>query len=75
MLIRATLFSLPIVAAFAVCGCSPESPYNSPADPSKEAAAIGAGAPRSKVSPARRKATKPPGGPPLHDLKNLRPLD
>jgi hypothetical protein len=71
MRVRAILFSLIAVAAVAVCGCSSESPYNIPADPAKEAAAINAGIPPSKVGVgARRKVTKPPGGGPLRASKN-----
>jgi hypothetical protein len=75
MLVRATLFSLPIIAALLGCGCSPGNPYNTPADPSKEAAEIGAGAPLRKVAIGRKKVTKPPGGAALKDLKNLQPSD
>jgi len=73
MLVRATLFYVPIIAVVVVCGCSAESPYNTPTDPSTEAAEIGARAPQRKATLTRRKATKPPGGAPLQDLKNLRP--
>jgi hypothetical protein len=75
MLVRATLFTLPIIAAVVMCGCSSESPYNTPADSSKEAAEIGAGTPLRKVAVGRKKVTKPPGGAALKDLKNLQPSD
>jgi hypothetical protein len=75
MLVRATLLSVPIIAVVVVCGCSAESPYNTPADPAKEAAEIGAGTPQRKATLTRKKATKLPGGSPLQDLKNLRPSD
>jgi hypothetical protein len=75
MLVRATWFALLLIAAAVVCGCSSESPYNTPSDPSKEAAEIAGAPPQRKVSVGRKKATKPPGGAPLKDLKNLRPSD
>jgi hypothetical protein len=70
MRVRAILFSLSAFAAVAVCGCNSESPYNIPADPAKEAAAINAGIPPTKVAVGRRKVTKPPGGRPLRASKS-----
>jgi len=75
MLVRANRVALLLIAAAVVCGCSSESPYNTPADPAKEAADIGAGAPRKKVGLGNRKTMKPPGGAPLKDLGNLQPSD
>jgi len=75
MLVRATRFALLLIAAVAVCGCSSESPYNTPADPSKEASEIGAGAPQKKVGLGKKKIKKPPGGAPLKDSGNLQPSD
>ncbi|MFI5458872.1 MAG: hypothetical protein ACHRXM_25875 [Isosphaerales bacterium] len=75
MLVRATRFVLLLIAAAVVCGCSSESPYNTPSDPSKEAAEIGAGAPQKKVGLGKRKTMKPPGGAPLKDMGNLQPSD
>jgi len=73
MRVRETRFSLPIIAALLVCGCSSESPYNTPADPSKEAAEIGTSTPQRKVTVGRLKVTKPPAGAALRDPKNLKP--
>jgi len=74
MRIRATLlFSLPACAATVLCGCNAESPYNIPADPTKEAAQIRSAAPPKKVAAGRRKVTKPPGGGPLRDPKSMQP--
>jgi hypothetical protein len=74
MRVRSTLFALPaFVIVMVVCGCTPEGTYNIPADPAKEAAEIGPGAPARKAGVGRRKVTKPPGGGPLKDANNLRP--
>jgi hypothetical protein len=73
MLVRATLLSLPIIAALVVCGCGPEMTYNTPADPSKEAAEIAGKAPQKKFTVNTKKVRKPPGGAALKDLKGLRP--
>jgi hypothetical protein len=61
MSIRGTKFVLCVIAAVAMGGCSSGTSYNVPADAAKEAAEIGAGAPRSKISVNNRKVTKPPG--------------
>jgi len=74
MLVRATRFFPPVIAALVACGCGSEGPYNIPADASKEAAAIGAGTPQRKVAAGRKKPTKPPGAQ-LKDASNLGPRD
>ena len=71
MHVRATLLSLPVIGVLLVCGCDAERQYNVPADPSKEAAEIGVGAPQKRVAFGKKKVTKPPGGAALKDLKNL----
>jgi hypothetical protein len=73
MLIRVTLWSLPIIAALLVCGCGPEMTYNTPTDPSKEAAEVAGAAPQRKAQVSTKKVRKPPGGAALKDLKGLRP--
>jgi hypothetical protein len=72
MLVRATLFALPLFAALAMCGCNSESPYNIPADPAKEAAELAPNAPPRRAAVGRKKVTKPPGGTPKEG-RNLRP--
>jgi hypothetical protein len=59
MLVRATKLTLCVIVSVALCGCdSGGSTEVPPADPAKEAAAIGAGAPQTK--PLARKINKPP---------------
>jgi hypothetical protein len=56
--IRATKFSLIVIATMALGGCSSEHSYNIPTDASKEAVDL---RPAPTVSPDRKKITKPPG--------------
>jgi hypothetical protein len=72
---RTSRASLLVITAALICGCSQGVAYNEPTDPSKEAAAIGAGTmPPTKVAPGRKKVTKPPG-PTLKGTKSVQPLD
>jgi hypothetical protein len=75
MLVRATLSSLPIIATLVLCGCSPQSTYNIPEDPSKEVAEIAKANPQKTLAVGRKKVTKPPGGGSLKDSKGMQPLD
>ncbi len=75
MLVRTIRSCLMAIAVMLTCGCSSESPYNEPADPSQDAAAIGAGTtPQPRVAARRKKVTKPPG-PPLKVAKGVHLLD
>ena len=75
MLARTSRASLLAIAAALICGCSQGVAYNEPTDPSKDAAAIGAGtASPTRVAPGRKKVTKPPG-PAVKGANGVRPLN
>jgi len=74
MAIRATHFSLPIIAALLACGCGSEPTYNIPSDATKEAIRTAAETPVKKAPDGRKKVTKPPGGGPRRVLTNLKPV-
>jgi hypothetical protein len=72
MLTRLTRVLLLSAAATIACGCDFGPRYNEPADPSQDAAAIGANtAPQTRVGARRKKVNKPPG-PATRDARGVR---
>ena len=72
MVIRASQFSMAIVAALVACGCGSGSTYNIPTDAAKEALEKEAATALKNVPAGQQKVTKPPGPGALKDFKGLK---